>query len=423
MTVSLLTLFLILLLLIVLSAFFSSSETALMSLDKHRLNHLCEQGNRGALRVSKLLENTNHLIGLILLGNNFVNIMASALTTVIALRLGGELYVAFATGILTFVILVFAEIAPKTFAVKNPEKLAFPFSLVLLPLLKVALPLVLFVNSFATLFLWLIGQSKTTSNHSIDTNTLKTIVEKSGQAIPKNHQEMIIGMLELSDVQIEEIMIPKNDIVGLDIRDSRENLILLLTNLTYTRLPVFDGNINQIRGVLHMRDALRLINNENLSINKILEASQEPYIIPETTSLLSQLQNFREQKQRLAFIVDEYGNIRGLTTLDDILEEIVGDFTSDIADVSPGIIKKAPNLWQIEATVPLREINEACETNLEAEDATTLNGLILEILGEVPNAPMSIPFQECFINVLKFNENSILMAELHHTQPQSEKDE
>ena len=384
----------------------------MMALDKHRLNHLSKQGVPGAIRSLRLLKKIDRLIGTILLGNNFVNILASAITTIIALRLGGEIYIASATGMLTFVILIFAEVAPKTVAAKHPERIAFNASLILQPLLKILGPIVYIVNIVANSFLWLVGQSQKEKKQVIDTQALRSIIEQSGHGIPEEHQDMILRMLELSDVNIEEIMIQRHEIVGLDIQDDIEHLLILLTNVTYTRLPVYDGSIDEVKGVLHIREALRLLDSNTLNAENILQVCEPVYFIPESTNLLTQLQNFRNQQKRMAFIINEYGNIRGLTTIVDILEEVVGDFSSDIADVDNEIVLKEKGVWHIDASVSLREINEYCNVNLSSENANTLNGLIIELLGEAPQAPLSIAFEDCKVTVLQYNENSVLMIDL-----------
>jgi Mg2+/Co2+ transporter CorB len=334
-------LFGILFLLILLSAFFSGSETALMTLNRYRLKHLAKAGHPGAKRASRLLKRPDRLIGLILLGNNFVNILASSLATIIALRLGGEGAIAIAAGLLTLVILIFAEVAPKTLAALRPERLAFPASFIYIPLLKLFYPLVWVVNGIANTLLKRIGISpEDADGQLLSQEELRTVVMEAGAMIPKKHQKMLLSILDLEKVEVEDIMIPRNEVDGIDLEESLDDVIRQLRTSQYTRLPVFNDGIDNVVGLINVRKALHALSeNEEITKAKLEEISEPPYFIPEGTPLNKQLLNFQRKKRRVGLVVDEYGDFLGLVTLADLLEEIVGEFTTDpsdsIQDVQP----------------------------------------------------------------------------------------
>ncbi len=392
----------------------------MMALDRHRLKHLSEQGVVAAIRCSKLLDNVESLIGAILLGNNFANIVASSISTIIALRISGEEGIAVATGLLTLAVLIFAEITPKTLAANKAETIAFPASYVLQYITRALAPIVAFTNTVAAGFLWLLGQNREQQDIPIDADQLRTIVSHSTDKIPENHQKMLLRLLDLDEATVEHIMIPKNEIVGIDIQSSVEHILIVLTNVPYTRIPLYDENISNVKGIIHVRDALHLLDNNNFSIESLLNVASPPYNIPATNSLLIQVQKFRDKGERTGFIIDEYGTLKGMITLDDILEEIIGTYTSDLSDTTDEFLTISQNHWSINASVSLREINETCQLNLQSEEATTINGLVLEILGNMPRHPLCIALPDCHLYLEDFKDNIIRTVEIEKISEQKE---
>ena len=334
---SLTALFILLVGLILLSGFFSSSETGMMSLNRYRLKHMAKTGHKGAKRAQGLLQRTDQLIGVILIGNNFVNIFASSIATVIAIRVWGDAGIAIATILLTIVILIFAEVTPKTLAALFPEKIAFPASYILGPLLKILYPIVWAVNLFTGGILKLLGVSAAdAANDHLSREELRTLVNEAGALIPAKHKDMLVSILDLEKVTVNDIMVPRNEVVGIDLEDDTDTILRQLRSSQHTRLPVFKGDINNIQGILHLRSASKLLQQEEINKAMIMQLCQEPYFIPESTPLNTQLINFQKGRRRFGVVVDEYGDVLGLATLEDILEEIVGDFTTDYAATSPG---------------------------------------------------------------------------------------
>jgi Mg2+/Co2+ transporter CorB len=401
-------LFSILAALILLSGFFSSSETGMMALNRYRLKNLKEQGHRGAKRASKLLDRPDRLIGLILIGNNLVNILASAIATVIAIRLWGNAGIAIATVSLTLVILIFAEITPKTIAALHPERVAFPASFILVPLLKVLYPVVWLVNGITNGLLKLLGiDARKHPELALSSDELRTIVNDADHHIPQRHQGMLLNILELEKVTVDDIMIPRVEAYGLDLDEDDETLLRRIQNSEYTRLPVFDDDINNITGMLHMRRTSRFIDGQGLHRAKMIAELETPYFIPEGTPLHTQLLNFQQQKHRIAVVVDEYGEVMGLVTLEDILEEIVGEFTSNLADTIEDIYPQKDGSFIINGTANIREINKSLDWKLPTEGPKTLNGLLLEYLESFPDGNAGITIQGYALEILDLQDNVI----------------
>ncbi len=401
-------------LLILLSAFFSGSETGLMTLNRYRLRHLAENGHPGARRAERLLKRPDRLIGLILLGNNFVNILASMLATIIALRVLGEAGIAIAAGLLTLVVLIFAEVAPKTLAALHPERIAFPAAFVYTPLLKVLYPLVWLVNGLVNFLLRRLGVS-TEGNGStaLSHEELRTVVIEAGAMIPERHQEMLLNLMDLEKVTVEDIMVPRNEITGIDIDDDWEAITKQLADSQYTRMPLYHDNIHQVIGILHMRDVLPLLNREELDRVALRRIAREPYFIPEATSLNHQLLNFQREKRRIGFAVDEYGDIQGLVTVEDILEEIVGEFTSDPAAHIEDIIPQPDGTWLVDGSVNIRTLNSALQMQLPTDGPKTLNGLITEYLEMIPGTDTSLLLDQHPVDIVQIRENTVKMARIH----------
>ncbi len=395
-------------LMIALSAFFSATETAMMRLSRHRLHHLSDQGHRGAQRVLRLLERPDRLIGIILLGNNFVNILASSITTIIALRLLGEAWVAAAAGVLTLVILVFAEVTPKTAAALHPERIAFPASRLIPPLLALCYPLVWSINMIANGLLRLMGMPLTNEqSQHLSSDELRIVVNEAGSLIPRSHQKMLLNILDLEKACVDDIMIPRNEITGIDLDEDIETIEAFLEHCPYTRLPVYRGDIDDVVGIIHVRSLLRLIQNGTVSHEGLVEIAEAPYFIPQGTELNTQLINFQQRRQRIALVVDEYGDIEGLVTLEDILEEIVGEFTTDIATRIGGIRRLDDEAYLVDGGTSIRVINRMMGWHLPTDGPKTLSGLIIEYLETIPQPGTSLRIDGYTMEVRQVSHNLV----------------
>ncbi|EDM65485.1 putative membrane protein [Moritella sp. PE36] len=383
-----------------------------MSLNRYRLKHLVKNNHTGAKRVEKLLNRPDRLIGLILIGNNLVNILASSIATIIGMRLFAEneaLGLAVSTGLLTIVILIFAEVTPKTLAALHPEKVAFPSSLLLRPMLTLFYPLVWLVNIISNGLLRLLGVNVNhNDNGALSSEELRTVVHEAGAMIPQRHQDMLISILDLEKVTVDDIMVPRNEIIAIDINDDWEILLRQLRNISHTRVLLYRDTIDDAVGFVHTRDALRLLLKEQLDKTTLLRAVKELYFIPEATPLNVQLLKFQRKKERIGLIVDEYGDIQGLVTLEDILEEIVGDFTTTMApSVSEEIEPQSDGSYIIDGTANVRDINKEMNWHFPTKGPKTLNGLILEYLEEIPEANISLIIEGHPLEVLEIENNVI----------------
>lgn len=399
--------------LILLSAFFSSSETGMLSINKYRLKHLVKSKNRSAIKVNTLLERPDRLIGVILIGNNFVNILASAIATIIAVRLWGDAGVAIATAALTMIVLIFAEVTPKTMAAIHPEKIAFPASWVLAILLKTLYPLVWLVNGLSNGLLRLVGvHASQNKQDTLDSEELRTVVNEASGLIPAAHQEMLISILDLEKVSVEDIMVPRNEVVGIDIEDSIEEIIEQICQSRHTRMPVYNGEINKIIGILHARHAAMFLRDPTPSKAALLKATVEPYFIPESTSLNTVLLNFQKDHQQMGVVVDEYGDVQGIAALEDVLEEIVGEFTPPTQDEEEEIQTLDDGSFRIEGSTHIREINKTLEWHLPTDGPKTLNGLIIETLEFIPEHPISLWVGSYMIEIQEIEDKVVKYAKL-----------
>ncbi|MES1926791.1 HlyC/CorC family transporter [Salinisphaera sp. T31B1] len=406
--ISLPILFGILILMLMLSAFFSGSETGLMTLNRYRMKHLAKSGHGGATRAATLLERPDRLIGLILLGNNLVNIAASAVATVIGIRLYGDFGVLVATVALTVVVLIFSEVTPKTLAALHPERFAYPASYVYKPLLRIAWPLVWVVNMAGNSILRLFRVSaEDAAAHSLSSEELRTVVTEAGAMIPRRHQQMLLSILDMEKATVEDIMIPRNEIVGIDISKSWPEILDQLVHNQHTRLPLFDGSIDELAGIVHMRRVLALVSNDDLDKNALLGLAREPYFVPEGTPLNQQLLNFQNQKRRIGFVVDEYGDIQGLVTLEDILEEIVGEFTTDPATRVKNVYMDADDSYLVDGTVTLRALNRAMNWKLPVDGPKTMNGLITEHLETIPQPGTKLKVGKYVLEIAQTRANLV----------------
>ncbi len=383
----------------------------MMALNRYRLKHLVRHKHRGAIQADRLLKRPDRLIGLILIGNNFVNIAASALATVIAIRLWGNAGIAASTAVLTLVILIFAEVTPKTLAALYPERIAFPAAYVLRPLMFICYPLVWMVNFVANKLLRLVGVrvDAATSDH-ITREELRTVVNEAGALIPQRHQRMLLSILDLEKVTVEDIMVPRNEIYGINLADEMDTILRQIQNSQHSWLPVFKDDINHVSGFLHLRKAIGFLAQKEITKEDILLATQEPYFIPESTQLNTQLVNFQHQKRRIGLVVDEYGDIQGIATLEDILEEIVGEFTTDAAASSKDIHPQEDGCYIIDGSASIRDINKALDWYLPTSGPKTLNGLIVEFLESIPSASVAFKIDGYYIETLQTKDNIVKTA-------------
>jgi Mg2+/Co2+ transporter CorB len=394
--------------LLVLSAFFSATETALMSLNRYRLRHQARSGHRGARLAEWLLQRPDRLIGLILLGNNTVNITAAALVTILAQRLGGQGAVLVATFMLTVVILIFCEVAPKTIGALSPARIALPAALIYYPLLKVTYPIVWVLNLFANALLRLLGvRPDQIASHSLSAEELRTVVAEAGVMVPRPHQRMLISILDLDAITVDDIMVPRQEIVGLDLdRTWEENLAIIQTS-QHNRLPVYREYIDNIIGVTRVRDLLPELARGELTQALLLERIREPYFVPEGTPLTKQLLNFQQHRRRSAFVVDEYGDVQGLITTQDIVNELVGELDHDSTALDIGVTKESERSYVVDASANVRQLNRVMNWNLPTDGPKTLNGLIVEQLETIPESGTGVTVADYPIEILDTSEHGI----------------
>jgi Mg2+/Co2+ transporter CorB len=397
-------------LLLLLAGFFAGSETALMSLNRYRLRHRANAGHRGARLAEALLAHPDRLIGLILLLSTIVNVTAPMLVGFIALRLGGEFFVAFGAVILTLVLLIFCEVAPKTYGALHPERLALPAAYVYTPLLYVLYPFVWATNLLANGVLRLLGTSPQQASNSLSSEELRTVVAEAGAMIPHRHQQMLVSILDLEKATVEDIMVPRTEIVGIDVDDDWDKVVDQLRQSQHTRLPVYEGEIDHIIGVLHMKRVVHELARGRLDRDGLIEASnsRDAYFVPSGTTLNMQLLNFQRDRRRMAFVVDEYGDIQGLVTLEDILEEIVGEFTTDPATMMhKDVHREADGSYVANASTTIRALNRSMRWNLPTNGPKTLNGLIVEFLETIPEPGTTLKLADYMLEVLQTGENAI----------------
>jgi Mg2+/Co2+ transporter CorB len=413
-------LFGVLIFLILCSAFFSSSETGMLSLNRYRLKHMAKEGHKGAKRVTALLSRPDRLLGTILVGNNVVNILAASIATVLAVDIWGEAGIAIATAGLTIVVLIFGEITPKTLAALRPELVAFPASRLLQLLQRLLYPVVWATSNISNVLLRLLGVDPSLrASDSLSTEELRSVVRESGAGMPKNRQNMLLGILDLERVTVDDIMIPRNEVTGINLDDDLESIISLLTNTSHTRLPVFRTSINQIEGIVHMRQIARLLTHNELSKEALLAACNEPYFVPEGTPLSTQLINFQKQKRRIGIVVDEYGDVIGIVTLEDILEEIVGDFSNQDTLRSPDIHPQEDGTQVIDGAAYIREINKALGWHLPCDGPKTLNGLVTEALESIPDSAVCLKIGPYRLEILQSSENRVKSVRAWQAKPKA----
>ena len=392
----------------------------MMSLNRYRLKHLVKENDKGAIRADKLLKRPDRLLGVILIGNNFVNILAASLTTVLCLNLFGDSGVVIGSIVLTLIILVFAEITPKTFAALNSEKVALPASLILKYLQKILRPLVLFVNFFSNFFMRLLGTKETTINEDLSPEELKSVLENSGDLIPKKYQDMLISVLELDKVSVDEVMTQRSEVIGIDINQPIETILSNLQNNQKDFLPVYNESLDDLRGVIDLYGITAFLSNEDKSIESLIESLDEAYFIPENTPLSTQLFNFQKNKKTVAVIIDEYGSVKGLVTIKDVLEEIVGELATDIDRETVEIMEQKDGSYLIDASIPLRELNKKLNWQLPINGAKTLNGLIIDQVETIPENNIKIEIENYSIETVLIRNNMIKIARVLQIEQEDE---
>jgi Mg2+/Co2+ transporter CorB len=401
-------LLLLLIVLLLLSAFFSSTETALMSLNRYRLRHSARSGQRSAKLAERLLQRPDRLIGLILLGNNATNLGAAALVTVISLQVGGEAAIFPGTLILTFVVLIFAEVAPKTIGALNPARVALPAALIYYPMLKILYPLVWLINLLANGFMRLLGvRAESIASHPLSADELRTVVAEAGVMVPRRHQKMLLSILDLDAVTVDDVMVPRHDIVGIDLDGPWEQTLEIIRNAEYNRLPVFREDIDNLVGVIRVRKLLPDLASGTLDQQRLVENVREAYFVPEGTPLNKQLLNFQQTQRRSAFVVDEYGDIQGLITTEDILREIVGEFDTDSVHADLGVTRESDTSYIVDASANIRQLNRLMSWHMPTDGPKTLNGLIIEQLETIPAPGTVLTVADYELEILSTAEHAI----------------
>ncbi len=415
------TLFAVLAVLLMTSAFFSASETAMMAINRYRLRHAADTGHRGAMRAQALLDRTDKLLGVILLGNNLVNAASSTLSTVLAIRLfgDGEVVLMVATLLLTFLILVFSEVTPKVLGAAFPERVAYPATWLLTPLLTLAYPVVWFVNLFVQGILRLlrIKQPEPGQGNSLGLEELRTIVLESSGRMPREHHRILMNMLELEDITVDDVMTPRNQIEAIDIEDDPERLRQQISTSHHTRLIVQQGSPDTLLGVLHVRRVLHALTGDELNPETLKENLEEPYFVPAGTPLFTQLRNFQRGRRRLALVVDEYGELQGLVTLEDLLEEMVGEFTTQAPSDMGYLRRDADGSWLAEGSVLLRHLNRTLGLSLPLDGPKTLNGLLLEQFEDIPEAGVSLKLGDVPVEIVQTQDRAVKMARIYPPAP------
>ncbi len=393
--------------LLLLSAFFSGSETALMSLNRYQLRHKAREGHRGARLAERLLKRPDRVIGLILLGNNLVNFSMASLVGIITFQIGGEPAAAAGTIVLTLVVLIFAETAPKTLAALHPERVAFPASFIYYPLLKITYPFVWLVNLCANGVLFVFGvRSSDTELQALTREELRTVVFEAGSRISTRYRSMLLSILDLEKVTVDDVMVPHNEIVGIDLDAEEADIETTISQSEHTRLPVYRDTIDQVVGILHLRRLANLV-YQDLTKATLQRLLDEPYFIPEGTPLSTQLVQFQRRRERIALVVDEYGDIQGIVTLEDILEEIVGEFTTDPADDDQDVVSEGADTFLVDAAANIRELNRSQDWELPTDGPKTLNGLIVELLETIPRPNTCLKINGYPIEIMEVDETRV----------------
>jgi len=415
----------ILFLLLILSGFFSLSETSMMAINRYRLKHLAKQGNRAALLTSRLLDKTDRLLGVILLGNNLLNTASATLVAVIVALLFGqdELALLMGTLIVTFAILIFSEITPKVIAAAYPERIALFASYILTPLLKVSYPVVWFINLFVSglLVLLRIKPKESTTTETISIEELRTLVLEGGHFIQKKHQSMLLNLFDLETVTVEDVIVPRSHIEAIDLTADDETIQSQLLTCHHTRLPVYRERMDNIVGIIHMRKVLNHMKSGSITSAVLEQIMQPPYFIPSSTPLFSQLQLFQENRKRIGLVVDEYGEWLGLVTLEDIFEEIIGEFTTHAPTRASTYLKQEDGSIIVEGSELLRDLNRKLDMQLPLDGPKTLNGLILEYLQDIPESGTGLNIAGQPMEIIQVKNQVVRTVRIHPTPSDTEK--
>lgn len=404
-------LFAVIILLVFLSAFFSSAEIGVMSINRYRLRHLVRKKHKAAIRINKMLSKPERMLSVILIGNTVCNIVASMAATLIGHNLYGEKGVIIATILLTIIILVISEMTPKTFAALYPQKVAFLSAFPLDFLQKIFSPIVTFTSFIANKILVICGVDiNKTNKDTLSGEELRSVVHEAGILLPVEHKGMLLSLLDLEQATVEDIMIPKSEIIGVDLDEPWPKILEQLENIQHTRVPLYRSTIDNLIGIVHLRKVLNMVLEDELTIDSLLSVIESPYFVPEATTLNLQIINFQNMKRRSCFVVNEYGDLQGLVTMEDILEEIVGEFTTDISNLSQDITKVGEHKYIIDGSITVRNLNRALIWQLPLLGPKTLSGVIIEYLGYIPPADCCLQIENYQIEILKVADNTVKSA-------------
>ncbi len=402
------SLLIILAVLILISAFFSGSETAIMAANRYRLRHLARAGNKAAIRVHQLLQRPDKLLAVVLIGNTLANVFASAITTILAVRMFGDVGLVVATLVLTLVILIVSEIAPKTIAALHSQWVALRVSWVIMLLLKLFYPVIWLANSMVSGILRLLRvNADGSAQDRLSMEELRSVVLESSGHISSQHQEMLLRIIEMEQITVDDIMIPRNEIVSIDMEDDWSSILNQLMSSRHTQIPLYRDDIDNIIGILHLREALKLHAANQLNKETCTALAKEVYFIPESTPLHTQLLNFRREQCSLGLVVDEYGDILGLITIEDILEEVVGEFTAEEPSVSKLVQLNPDGSYIVDGSVNIRELNRLLHWHLPVDGPRTLSGLVIEYFEEIPPAPVCVHMGDYHIEIIKVQDNMV----------------
>ena len=407
--------------LVLMSAFFSGSETSMMAINRYRLKHLVKEKNKSAKRVSRLLEKTDRLLGVILIGNNFTHTLSTALATVVAIRIWSDNAVLAVTVFMTIIMIIFAEVMPKTIAALKPESIAFPSSYLLKPLSKILSPLITLVSFVSNNVTKLIGIDLDNANKDeLKPEELRTLLQTSG--VPKRQEEMLMGIFDMDNLSVNDVMIPKNEIIGIDINNEIEDIVKQLQEIDFTYVPCYEDTIDNIQGFLSLNKKAEFLGSEIKSIRNLKDELREPLFVPENTPLYKQLANFQSSGRRVGLIVDEYGDIEGIITLRSILEIIVGEITSESIE-KMDIMPQADGSYLVDGSMMIREVNRRLEWELPTEGPKTLSGLILEEIQTIPDTNVGLSIENYRIETVLIKDNVIKLAKVEIIEEIIEQDE
>jgi len=406
--------------LLAVAGFFSIAETSMMAINRFRLRHLAKQGNRAAIRTQELLEQTERLLGVILIGNNVINTISAMFSGAIAAHYWGnnQYALSIAAALISFAIIVFSELTPKVIGAAYPEKIALPASLILKPLLTIIYPAVWFTNLFANGLLRLMRINPKPDEETLSSEEIRALVLEQTPLMPKKHKSILVNLFDLEEVEVNDLMTPRSKIEALNINDDIDTIRHQLVTCYHNKLPVYDGELNNILGIFHIRKALHHLEDGSLTVEEIRNSVSKPYFIPSETAIFEQLQHFQEDKQRLGVVVDEYSEVLGILTMEDIIEEMVGEFTSAGHGGQSRTVWGEDGSVVIDAGTSLREVNRRLKLNLPLDGPKTLNGLILEELQDIPDAQVSLRFNDCVVEVVHVDDQGVRSARLFRLNKQ-----